>query len=300
MPTTTPIRLARRTRRRRVAPTTIAAGTALGIIALTGFTATAAALEPQAGGTLLDAVPAAYVSTLPGLGAASENLSAIADDAETVLTDARATVTDANAAAVEIAASDLDLGVDTTIEIGNLRDGVVQLAKHDVIPLLLLPELTDDVAADAAAVKSRVAELRTVLDAAEAKKAAEDAAAQAAAAAKRKAEEAAAALAAGNTVEGAKANAQRIAAEQYGWGAGEFSCLVSLWTKESGWNYQAYNAGSGATGIPQSLPGDKMATAGADWQTNATTQIRWGLDYIARAYGSPCSAWGHSQATDWY
>ena len=91
-----------------------------------------------------------------------------------------------------------------------------------------------------------------------------------------------------------------MAASKYGWGDGQFSCLESLWTKESGWNYQAYNAGSGATGIPQSLPGSKMATFGADWQTNATTQIAWGLDYISRAYGTPCAAWGHSQATNWY
>ena len=58
--------------------------------------------------------------------------------------------------------------------------------------------------------------------------------------------------------------------------------------------------GSGATGIPQSLPGSKMASAGADWQSNATTQIRWGLGYIQSVYGTPCSAWGHSQATNWY
>ena len=91
-----------------------------------------------------------------------------------------------------------------------------------------------------------------------------------------------------------------MAAAQYGWGDGQFSCLESLWTKESGWNYQAYNSDGGATGIPQSLPGSKMASFGADWQTNAATQIAWGLDYIARSYGSPCAAWGHSQAVNWY
>ena len=91
-----------------------------------------------------------------------------------------------------------------------------------------------------------------------------------------------------------------LSEKKYGWGDGQFSCLESLWTKESSWNYQAYNGSSGATGIPQSLPGDKMASFGADWQTNATTQIAWGLDYIQRAYGTPCAAWGHSQATDWY
>ena len=73
-----------------------------------------------------------------------------------------------------------------------------------------------------------------------------------------------------------------------------------MWQRDSGWNYQAYNDGSGAAGIPQALHGSKMASAGDDWQTNAITQIRWGLDYIDRAYGTPCAAWGHSQATSWY
>ena len=103
-----------------------------------------------------------------------------------------------------------------------------------------------------------------------------------------------------NTPDGSRAYARDLAASQYGWGDGEFQCLDSLWMKESGWNYLAYNDGSGATGIPQSLPGSKMATFGDDWQSNAATQIAWGLDYIAKVYGSPCSAWGHSQSVNWY
>lgn len=86
----------------------------------------------------------------------------------------------------------------------------------------------------------------------------------------------------------------------YGWGQGQMSCLVSLWNRESGWRSSATNPSSGAYGIPQSLPGSKMASAGADWQTNPATQIRWGLSYIRSTYGSPCGAWGHSQATGWY
>ena len=86
-----------------------------------------------------------------------------------------------------------------------------------------------------------------------------------------------------------------------GWGTStQFSCINSLWTKESGWNARANNASSGAYGIPQSLPGSKMRSAGADWRTNPATQISWGLGYIANSYGSPCSAWAHSQAHDWY
>lgn len=85
-----------------------------------------------------------------------------------------------------------------------------------------------------------------------------------------------------------------------GWGSGEFACLVSLWKKESGWRVNAYNASSGAYGIPQSLPGSKMASVGADWATNPATQITWGLNYIGGRYGSPCGAWGHSQRVGWY
>lgn len=83
-------------------------------------------------------------------------------------------------------------------------------------------------------------------------------------------------------------------------GDGQWDCLYKLWMKESGWSVSAYNDASGATGIPQSLPGVKMASHGADWRTNPETQIRWGLDYIASRYGTPCAAWGNSQKFNWY
>ena len=98
-------------------------------------------------------------------------------------------------------------------------------------------------------------------------------------------------------------SAQAIARDMVaarGWGDGEFNCLVSLWNKESGWNVYAQNPSSGAYGIPQALPGNKMASAGGDWQTNAATQIEWGLGYISGRYGTPCGAWGHSQSVGWY
>ncbi|PWV52971.1 hypothetical protein BDW27_105317 [Nocardiopsis sp. L17-MgMaSL7] len=92
---------------------------------------------------------------------------------------------------------------------------------------------------------------------------------------------------------------QMVAAE--GWGADQFdSCLEPLWEKESNWNYQAENSSSGAYGIPQSLPGDKMASHGSDWRTNPATQISWGLSYIKDRYGTPCDAWAHSQSVGWY
>ncbi len=86
----------------------------------------------------------------------------------------------------------------------------------------------------------------------------------------------------------------------YGWGSDQWSCLDRLWQRESNWNPYAQNPSSGAYGIPQSLPGSKMATAGSDWQTNPATQIKWGLGYIQGRYGSPCGAWAHSQSVGWY
>jgi hypothetical protein len=78
-----------------------------------------------------------------------------------------------------------------------------------------------------------------------------------------------------------------------------FGCLVDIWNRESGWSYDAENA-SGAYGIPQALPGSKMASAGADWQTNPATQIRWGLGYIKQIYGNPCNAWAFEEANGYY
>jgi resuscitation-promoting factor RpfB len=92
--------------------------------------------------------------------------------------------------------------------------------------------------------------------------------------------------------------AKKLAAQR-GWGDDQFSCLFQLWGHESGWRVNASNP-SGAYGIPQALPGDKMAAYGADWQTNPTTQIKWGLDYIAGRYSTPCGAWSWWQANGWY
>jgi hypothetical protein len=87
---------------------------------------------------------------------------------------------------------------------------------------------------------------------------------------------------------------------QFGWSSSQFSCLQPLWEHESGWSVTAENPTSGAYGIPQSLPASQMSSAGADWQTNAATQIRWGLTYIQGRYGSPCGAYGHEESDNWY
>lgn len=96
-----------------------------------------------------------------------------------------------------------------------------------------------------------------------------------------------------------RGTAAALVAER-GWSGGQFGCLDRLWHAESGWRVTATNPSSGAYGIPQALPASKMASAGADWRTNATTQIRWGLEYIAGRYGDPCGAWNHFQARNWY
>ncbi len=92
---------------------------------------------------------------------------------------------------------------------------------------------------------------------------------------------------------------QAMAAD-HGWTGSQWTCLYNLWQKESNWNPLAMNRSSGAYGIPQSLPGSKMATHGDDWRTNPVTQIAWGIDYITGRYGTACGAWNHSQAKNWY
>jgi hypothetical protein len=87
---------------------------------------------------------------------------------------------------------------------------------------------------------------------------------------------------------------------EFGFSSDQMSCLDPLWTGESGWDVHADNPTSSAYGIPQALPGAKMATAGPNWQDDAATQIRWGLGYIQSSYGSPCSAWSFKQGHGWY
>ena len=102
---------------------------------------------------------------------------------------------------------------------------------------------------------------------------------------------------------GTAADAQAYAKQkclEYGWSEYDFNCLVKLWNRESGWRVTASNRYSGAYGIPQALPASKMASAGSDYRTNYKTQVNWGLNYIKGRYGSPSSAWNHSQQRGWY
>jgi murein DD-endopeptidase MepM/ murein hydrolase activator NlpD len=159
-------------------------------------------------------------------------------------------------------------------------------------------------AAEAAAAAAEAAaraeeEARAKAEAEARAKAEAEAAAKAEAERKARAEEASRALARSKTPAGAKELARAMLAD-YGWGDSQFSCLDRLWTRESNWDYRARNPSSGAYGIPQALPGSKMATAGSDWRDNPKTQIEWGLGYIKDRYGTPCSAWSHSQSSGWY
>lgn len=252
----------RRTGRKRL----IVAGAiaSVGLIAGTGFTVQGA-VATQA---RVDATAALnYASGLHGeqVGAYSAVAAAkVIDTAEDTITAANATLVAATG----------------KVDASGLAASVASLADYRSIPVDEVADLTKVTRSEAA----KTAAAAAAYDQAQA-----DAAAAAAAE-----------LATANTPDGARAFAAALAASQYGWGADQFQCLDKLWQKESGWSYTAYNASSGATGIPQSLPGSKMATAGADWQTNAKTQITWGLGYIKGAYGTPCSAWSHSQSMNWY
>ncbi|AWB95305.1 hypothetical protein DCE93_06230 [Agromyces badenianii] len=237
---------------------------ATGLTVGTGF-AVQSALVTQAA---IDATAALTDST----GLRAEQLGAYSSIAEArTRYSAQDTITAANATLAS---------VDGKVDSSGLAASVASLGEYERLPLESIVDLTKQTRAETARAEAAAAEFDRVQ--------AEQAAA------------AAAALAQANTPDGARATARALAESKYGWGESQFQCLDRLWQKESGWSYTAYNASSGATGIPQSLPGSKMASAGADWQSNAATQISWGLDYIARGYGAPCTAWSHSQSVNWY
>ena len=153
-------------------------------------------------------------------------------------------------------------------------------------------------ASKAAAAKAAAA--KTAAAKATALKSAEQAAAAKKAAAKRTQQAQPARQAAVTTPSGSPEQIAEQMLGQFGWSSSQFSCLQPLWERESGWSVTAENPTSGAYGIPQSLPASQMSSAGADWQTDAATQIRWGLTYIQGRYGSPCGAWAHEESNGWY
>ncbi len=99
---------------------------------------------------------------------------------------------------------------------------------------------------------------------------------------------------------GAKVVASQIMKSEYNWGSYQFECLNRLWTKESHWNYKAHNYRSGAHGIPQALPANRMDIISTDWRKNPVTQMRWGLRYIDIRYETPCKAWAKFKRSNYY
>ncbi len=179
---------------------------------------------------------------------------------------------------------------------------VIAQADSAIVPIDLAPHQLSDgdylarAAADRRAAAVRAEKARAVAAAAERERLAR---AERRAAAARRASRSSERVSASAPV--AYGSPRAIARDQLaarGW-SDQFGCLDNLWTRESGWRTTASNP-SGAYGIPQALPGSKMASAGADWRTNPATQIRWGLGYISGRYGDPCGAWSHFQNRGWY
>ena len=306
---------------RSATPVLVCAGLVAGMLATTG-----AALPPNSDTTAAAAADHSERISAP--------LSAMSEKGASALVDARDAVAEARDVADDIASSGLTVNASSAVvDTRALSTYIDKLGDLDLMPTLLIPALTTDTTAEIQSVRVQTATLRGKLDAAIAKKAEEEAAAKAAAeaaAAAQAAAEAAAAKAAADAAAAAAAaaaetsssssssssvsvpsvdvnvdpaSAQGIArtmmAANYGWGDDQFACLVSLWNRESGWRVNAANS-SGAYGIPQALPGSKMASAGADWETNPATQIAWGLGYISGRYSNPCGAWAHSESSGWY
>lgn len=306
----------------------VAAAAAFSLIAVAGVTALPTSEAEASTSSFGDITLASFSTTVEPTPVVSlTGTDEISTAVRAALADADAALEASDDVSSAVDASGLDLGdTETDIDTAELEDAAERLTASLDLPAPLLPGIAEQVADAVSAVEKRVDAVRDGLEAAqkaeaeriaaeeEAKRLAEE---EAAAAAAAEAEAAAAAEAATSTGSSAASaaparpagvytpagDAQSIAYGMlggYGWGDDQFGCLVELWNKESGWNSQAYNASSGAYGIPQALPGSKMASAGADWETNAATQISWGLGYIAGRYGSPCGAWQHSQAVGWY
>ena len=268
------------------APDSVAIGVAIGLVALTGVTSAMPAVAAT------QSLATQVIAAAPE-GSPAETLLEIAEDAQSTRDAARAALIEAAAVTADIAASGLDVGAaNTVVDTTDLRARLDRMSGVDLVPALLVPGLSEDTATETRRVVARATDLRGKLEAAQAQKAAEEAAAAAAAAAQKAAEEAAAeaqrqaeaaaaALAAANTPEGAKVIAQQMASASYGWGQISSRASCRCGTRSPAGTTRPTTP-SGATGIPQALPGSKMASAGSDWQTNATTQIAWGLELHLR------------------
>ncbi len=199
------------------------------------------------------------------------------------------------------AASDTMTAASGKADAAALGTQVAALGHYELLAPERVFELSAQTAATTEQVKGQIAEFDRVA----AEQAAAEAAAKAAAEAAAAAETSSGSSSSGSRPSApanpseAQAIARELMASMYGWGDDQFGCLVELWNHESGWRTNAANP-SGAYGIPQALPGSKMAAYGDDWETNPATQIKWGLGYISGRYGTPCGAWDSFNSQGWY
>ena len=220
----------------------------------------------------------AFVATsaVAGLSSPAEQTSAIAVPAPIVEISAPAA-----ASAVDDLAAERALA--NTRANRELTRAQVVAARQAAKRAKSLGKQTRAIAAEHARIKAEIA--------AAAKKAAEEKAARARALANRGYEPG---------VTDPKEIARQILKNKFGYGSSQFNCFNNIIMRESKWDINATNPSSGAYGIPQALPGSKMASEGSDWRTNPATQIIWGIKYMKDRYGSPCGAWGFKSSHGWY
>jgi Transglycosylase SLT domain len=220
----------------------------------------------------------AFVATaaVAGLSSPAEQISAIAVPAPILEISAPAAASAADELAAERAAAKARVNRE-------LARAQMVAAKQAAQRDKYMDKQTKAIAAKHAKIKAEIA--------AAAKKAAEEEAARARALANRGYEPG---------VTDPKEIARQILKNKFGYSSGQFSCFNDIIMRESKWDINATNPSSGAYGIPQALPGSKMASEGSDWRTNPATQIIWGIKYMKDRYGSPCAAWSFKSAHGWY
>ena len=183
---------------------------------------------------------------------------------------------------------------------GKPPPGYEDMSANQLMMMMNSSQMTPFEAEQIANAKQRAYEAQVKAERLAREKAKRDAKVRAQLRARAKASKAAAALARKNNTTPAQNKALgKHMSSLKGW-SGCWPSLETMWTHESGWNQRADNPYSDAYGIPQALPGSKMASAGPNWQTSAATQIAWGLGYIKARYGDPCKAWSFWQAHHWY
>ncbi|MFD8483105.1 transglycosylase SLT domain-containing protein [Kitasatospora sp. NPDC059673] len=187
---------------------------------------------------------------------------------------------------VDVASATLLADAPTGAQAQNVSDGISRQANAQQVSA----DAAAKKAAEEAARQKAAADAQAKADAEKAAKAAEE---------KRAKEEANRASARSALATVSPGSVQDMALQIVG-DANQFQCFSQIVKRESGWDYTATNASSGAYGLVQALPGSKMASAGADWRTNPATQIKWGLNYMNSRYGSPCGAWSFWQSHHWY